>query len=119
MKLLVLCRLCFPVPGCVSSVPLAFSLSLSLPTRRVCDHLSLNGCLVRAPNAGPAVWCALCLWHPHQVPTANNALIMAQVAGAGAEAVALVIFWQYLVAPLFVSGWTALALATLWPKVVT
>lgn len=53
------------------------------------------------------------------VPTANNALIMAQVAGAGAEAVALVIFWQYLVAPLFVSGWTALALATLWPKVVT
>lgn len=53
------------------------------------------------------------------VPTANNALIMAQVAGAGAEAVALVIFWQYLVAPLFVSGWTALALTTLWPKVVT
>lgn len=53
------------------------------------------------------------------MPTANNALIMAQVAGAGAEAVALVIFWQYLVAPLFVSGWTALALATLWPKVVT
>lgn len=44
---------------------------------------------------------------------------MAQVAGAGAEAVALVIFWQYLVAPLFVSGWTALALTTLWPKVVT
>jgi len=53
------------------------------------------------------------------VPTANNALIMAQVAGAGDEAVALVIFWQYLVAPVFVSGWTALALATLWPKVAT
>jgi len=57
--------------------------------------------------------------HPAQVPTANNALIMAQVAGAGDEAVALVIFWQYLVAPVFVSGWTALALATLWPKVAT
>jgi len=56
---------------------------------------------------------------PAQVPTANNALIMAQVAGAGDEAVALVIFWQYLVAPVFVSGWTALALATLWPKVAT
>ncbi|GAB0494611.1 hypothetical protein MMPV_005905 [Pyropia vietnamensis] len=53
------------------------------------------------------------------VPTANNALIMAQVAGAGAEAVALVIFWQYMVAPVFVSVWTGLALATLWPKVVT
>lgn len=76
---------------------------------------------VRLPHVG--VCCCSChldaLCHPSQVPTANNALIMAQVAGAGAEAVALVIFWQYLVAPLFVSGWTALALTTLWPKVVT
>jgi len=86
--------------------------AIHVPSCLLPPFTSLHGLLMLSPYAQS---------HPHsaQVPTANNALIMAQVAGAGDEAVALVIFWQYLVAPVFVSGWTALALATLWPKVAT